>query len=87
MTPGSNPLPPLAGPETASAPLVNPPPTSGDSPSQAIARALNQPVRVYAIDEEEGRALLVEPLHFHRVMRRHGRDVVCKSHVHGGIDA
>lgn len=47
----------------------------------AIARALNQPVRVIPMDEEEGRALLVEPLHFHRVVRRGGCDVVSKSHA------
>lgn len=54
---------------------------SRDTPSQAIARALNQPVRVVAIDEDEGQILIVEPLHFHRVVRRGGSDVVCKSHV------
>lgn len=57
------------------------PSVSRDTPSQAIARALNQPVRVVPIDEDEGQILIVEPLHFHRVVRRGGSDVVTKSHV------
>jgi hypothetical protein len=82
VTRGSNPLPELDGRHSSSVPAdLSPSSVSRGTLSQAIARALNQPVRVVEIDEEEGVALLVEPLHFHRVKRREGRDVVCKSHV------
>lgn len=80
------PLPPLAAPETASVPADLPHLVSRDTLSQSISRALNQPVRVVEMDDGDGRTLIVEPLHIHRVMRRKGRDVVCKSHVHGGFD-
>lgn len=54
-----------------------------DTPSQAIARALNQPVRVIRMDEKEGRALLVKPLRFHPVFRSKSGVKVCKHfHVH-----
>lgn len=69
-------------PPPGEVPTGNTPPHAGrDTVSQAIARALNQPVRVVTIDKEEGQALLVEPLRFHPVIRRHGRNVVRKSHV------
>ena len=55
-----------------------PPPVSRDTLSQACCRALNSPVIVTDIGDG---ALLVEPLHFHRVVRRGGSDFVCKSHV------
>ena len=78
-------IPPTHLAPPASAAVDQFPPMVGGSNNSAvaIARALNQPVRVVQIDEEEGRALLVEPLHFHRVVRRRGLDVVCKSHVTG----
>lgn len=62
-------------------PTGNTPPHAGrDTLSQACARALNSPVCVTDIGDG---ALLVEPLHFHRVVRRKGADVVSKFHVTG----
>lgn len=67
-------------------------PTDGHTPSggvsrdtfpQACARNLNSPVIVTDIGDG---ALLVEPLRFHPVIRRHGRNVVRKSHHHGGLN-
>lgn len=56
-----------------------PPRTVGrDTFSQACARALKQPVIVTDIGDG---ALLVEPLHFHRVVRRAGREAISKFHV------
>ena len=49
-----------------------------DTLSQATARALNSPVIVTDIGDG---AQIVEPLHFHRVVRRGGFDVVSKSHA------
>lgn len=58
-----------------------PPPgtVSRDTFSQACARSLNSPVIVTDIGDG---ALLVEPLHFHRVLRRgvEGQVVVAKYH-------
>lgn len=56
---------------------------SRDTFSQACARALNSPVIVTDIGDG---ALLVEPLRFHPVIRRGGRNVVRKSHHHGGLN-
>ncbi len=61
------------------------PPPVRDSISQACARALNAPVLVTDIGDG---ALLVEPLHFHRVVHRQGRKVVAKLfHDAGDTDA
>lgn len=54
---------------------------SRDTFPQASCRALNSPVRIAQIDDGDGRLMLVEPLHFHRVLRREGRAVVAKSHA------
>lgn len=54
---------------------------SRDTFSQASCRALNSPVRIGQIDDGDGLLMLVEPLHFHRVLRREGRAVVAKSHA------
>ena len=81
---GANPTPPLASGSPSEQPSSVVPPTIGGGVAASIARAINQAVRVLPIDEEEGCALLVEPLRFHRVVRRSGRDVVSKSHVIGG---
>lgn len=67
-------------PGEVSADQPSPPLFGRDTLSQACARALNSPVCVTDIGDG---ALLVEPLHFHRVLRRRGLDVVCKSHVVG----
>lgn len=77
-------LPPLAH---AAASRI-PPEVGGSNPiadtfSQACARSLNAPVLVTDIGDG---ALLVEPLRFHPVIRRHGRIVVRKSHHHGGLN-
>lgn len=44
-------------------------PLVGGSIAARIARALNEPVRVFEIDEDEGAALVVERLHFHPIYR------------------
>lgn len=79
-------IPPIhfAAPPTGDVPAGNTPPHAGrDTLSQACARSLNSPVIVTDIGDG---ALLVEPLHFHPVIRRHGRNVVRKSHHHGGLN-
>lgn len=80
-----NAVAPIAdAPEPASVPAdLSPSSVSRDTFSQACARALNSPVIVTDIGDG---ALLVEPLHFHRVIGRRGRKVVSKSHHHGGLN-
>ena len=48
-----------------------------------IFDVLRGPHRIVELDDGDGRTLIVEPLRYHRVIRRKGADVVCKSHVAG----
>lgn len=43
--------------------------SGGNISAAAIARAIREPVRVCEIDDGDGRTLIVEPLHFHKVFR------------------
>lgn len=56
-------------------------PTAGGGIAAAICAALGEPVRIVEINDGDGRLIMAEPLHFHRVVRRSGRDVVSKFHV------
>ncbi|MBL9070440.1 MAG: hypothetical protein JNM03_10665 [Sphingopyxis sp.] len=78
---GANPTPPLASGSPSEQPSSVVPHTIGGGVAASIARALNQAVRVIPIDEEEGCALLVEPLHFHRVYRAAGGVKVSRVHA------
>lgn len=76
MTPGSNPLPPLASP-TASVPAGLPLSVSRGN----LIPELNAALSGCAIIAAEDGLIVVGPLHFHRIERREGRDVLAKSHV------
>lgn len=69
----------------ASAP-VDLTPMVGGSQAAAVCRALGQPVRVVPIDEEDGQMLIVEPLHFHRLVAN-GRGLVKISPFHTQLNA
>jgi hypothetical protein len=72
------------GSPSEQSPAATPFAAGGDTFCQCCARHLNAPVIVTDIGDG---ALLVEPLHFHRVVRRSGRNVVSsKSHAHGGLN-
>lgn len=83
---GANPTPPLASGSPSEQPSSVVPPTIGGGVAASIARALNQAVRVLPIDEEEGCALLVEPLRFHRLVAN-GRGLVKISPFHTQLTA
>lgn len=75
---------PALGSHPSASPTVTAPPTVGDdSFAQVCARTLKSPVIVTDIGDG---ALLVEPLHFHRVCRFRGQAFVSKSY-HGGHNA
>jgi hypothetical protein len=71
------PLPPLAAPETASVPADHPLSVSRGN----LIPELNAALSGCAIITAEDGVIVVEPLHFHRIERREGRDVLAKSHV------
>ena len=48
-----------------------------------IFQVLDGQHRIVELDDGDGRTLIVELLRYHRVIRRKGADVVCKSHVVG----
>jgi hypothetical protein len=86
MNPGSNPLPPLAAPETASVPADRP---LFGQPGPLIP-ALNAALSGCAILTASDGVVIVEPLQFIGLSRTSGRlkaDLPRFHHVHGGIDA
>lgn len=70
------PLPPLASP-TASVPADRPLSVSRGNLIPELSATLSG----CAIITAEDGMIIVEPLHFHRIERREGRDVLAKSHV------
>lgn len=54
--------------------------SGGNISAAAIARAIREPVRVCEIDDGDGRTLIVEPLHFHKVFHSKRGAKVCRHH-------